>query len=127
MDDDGLVERAQVLVATRQSLVSQQRATRMRRIRDQLDEGVVDVDDDETLDRNKETARRQAKQEIPDDAQAAKLQSHVEQLRTAEAEEAELLRRLVAARKKTTEARQAVSVLVEEMGEGAPPAKKARK
>lgn len=128
--DDGLLERAQLAVAKRESLVSQQRATRMREIRNQLDEGVVDVDDDETLDRNKETARKRAKEEVPDDARVVKLRGQVEQLQAAETEEAAILKQLAAVREKVTKAREGVSALVEEMEGGEelpPPAKKAKK
>jgi hypothetical protein len=126
--DDDLLELAQMVMAKQGSLVSQQRATRMREIRNQLDEGVVDVDDDETLDRNKETSRKRAKEEVPDDARVLKLRGQVEELQTRKTEEAAILEQLAAVREKVTKAREGISVLVEDMDGGEePPTKRAKK
>ena len=116
---DDVVERAQVAIATRESTVAVQRMDRYRQIRTELDENVVDVDDDATLDGNKCEARRRAKEEIPDDAEAGKLRTQLEATQAAEQEEEVARAALQAAQKKTAAARRKLSSMVDALGDAA--------
>ena len=121
-----VVGRAQMAITTRESAVVARQLDRMREIRIELDQNVIDVDDDETFDKNKFEARRCAKKEIPDDKEAVKLRAQLEVTQAAEQEEEAAQAALQAAQKKTAAARRKLSSMVNALGDGAvaPPAKR---
>jgi len=115
---DEVMESAESLIAARESVVSQTRLTRMRAIRDELDDGIVDINDPEAMHANTNEALRRAKIEVPDDPDAAQLRSQLEELRMAEKE-------LTAAQAKVTSKRATLEAKLAELN-GGPPSKKRR-
>ena len=83
---DTLLESASLLVAQKESILSEQRMEFIRKKRDELDRGVVDV---ETLVANVREASRLAKEAHPDNPQLEALRSALDRKRDLERQLAE--------------------------------------
>ena len=83
-ESDDLGQTASMLLAERESILSEQRAEFYRTKRAELDGSMVDLDDDEAEIRNLKEAKRLAKLAFPEDAQVIALRTALDRKRDLE-------------------------------------------